>query len=520
MLNYWWVSRPKRKLNSVPDVLSLFAEISLNQEWIGMRGTHLSVEQALEQAGLKRIGERRDQTGGGARTYKAWLVSLGLIFTQGNSRRIKMTLAGEAILEGKSPVAILKNQIFKYQFPSSFSLSRGVDVSPRFKIRPFRFLLKLLNDPDIGYLTEEEIAKIIAVEAESESEQCYKQICERIHEFRIKGDNCLEKDFIAKYRTSKSNTVTGNPFGHLFDLANTITNWLEYTQLIYRESKVLKLLDEKRDEVKEILSADPPFIDRPEQHEFFQRKFGLDPWHAKDNRNLNYSITITAKMIAEQRIRQAYIAESLVSPITRITSSLVDKIADQSGIDIKETEETLYKLYPYGSIGSFMTRYFEMAFQGKEQATDFELATVELFEKVFKFEALHVGSIGLTPDVLLFSNDEGYLGIIDNKAYSRYSITNDHYNRMVYNYIGNISKYSKYRVGLSFFSYISGGFGANIDSQIQSIALQTAVNGSAMSVSNMIKLVEKYQEGTCNHSNIRKILSVNRQVLLTDIEDY
>ena len=35
--------------------------------------------KALEKAGLKREGERRDQTGGGARTYKAWLASLGLI---------------------------------------------------------------------------------------------------------------------------------------------------------------------------------------------------------------------------------------------------------------------------------------------------------------------------------------------------------------------------------------------------------------------------------------------------------
>ena len=26
MLNYWWVTRPKRKLNSIPEVLAAFAE--------------------------------------------------------------------------------------------------------------------------------------------------------------------------------------------------------------------------------------------------------------------------------------------------------------------------------------------------------------------------------------------------------------------------------------------------------------------------------------------------------------
>jgi len=73
MLNYWWVTRPKRKLNSIPDVLAVFAESSMSDTWFGQRNSHLSLENALEQSGLKREGDRRDQTGGGGRTYKAWL---------------------------------------------------------------------------------------------------------------------------------------------------------------------------------------------------------------------------------------------------------------------------------------------------------------------------------------------------------------------------------------------------------------------------------------------------------------
>ena len=169
MLNYWWVTRPKRKLNSIPEVLASFANLSLNQEWEGQRDSHLAYESALEEAGLKRKGERRDQTGGGARTYKAWLVSLGLIFSQESTGKIKLTLAGEAIMNGDSPVEVLKDQILKYQFPSSFSVGRGVQVSDRFKVHPFWFLLKLLSDERVGYLTEDEIAKIVVTEAENES---------------------------------------------------------------------------------------------------------------------------------------------------------------------------------------------------------------------------------------------------------------------------------------------------------------------------------------------------------------
>ncbi|MCM8710825.1 restriction endonuclease [Clostridium sp. SYSU_GA19001] len=517
MLNYWWVTRPKRKLNSVPEVLSAFAELSLDQEWQGQKESHLSFEDALEQAGLKRKGERRDQTGGGARTYKAWLTSLGLIFAQESTGKIKLTLAGEAIMAGDSPVEVLKNQILKYQFPSSFSLSRGVQVAPRFKIRPFRFLLRLLNDPEIEYLTEEEIAKIIVTKAENETDKCYRYIVGKILEFRQSGDMIHEEDFFDKYKSSKGDINPEQPYRHLMDLANTIVNWLEYTQLVKRDNGEVRILEDKRLEVQQILSVSPPFIDRPEQHEYFQRKYGLDPKHKKDTRNLTETKTITAKIIAEQKIKKAYIVESLKQPITKITTDLIDKIAEQTGFEDKLVEEILLKLYPRGSVGAFMTEYFEMAFKGRDEATDFEKATVQLFQNVFGFEAKHVGPIGLTPDVLILSDKDGYQAIIDNKAYSKYTISNDHHNRMVHNYIGNLNRYSNSSAPLAFFSYIAGGFGKNINSQIIDIVNATGVSGSAMSVSNMIKLVESYESKHYTHKNIRDIFSVNRQVLLSDL---
>ena len=291
MLNYWWVTRPKRKLNSVPEVLATFADLSLNQEWEGQRGSHLAYEEALEEAGLKRRGDRRDQTGGGARTYKAWLFSLGLIFSQESTGMIKLTLAGEAIMKGESPVKVLSNQIFKYQFPSAFSIGRGVQVSERFKIRPFKFLLKLLSDSRIGYLTDEEIAKIVVTEAENESDRCYEYIVDRILKFRSYGNEVLDKDFFEKYKSSKGEINENHPFSHLLDLANTLVNWLEYTQLVKRDDGCVYVLDEKKEDVKKVLDSSTPFIDRPEQQEYFQRKYGVDLFHKKDSRDLNQSCT-------------------------------------------------------------------------------------------------------------------------------------------------------------------------------------------------------------------------------------
>lgn len=522
MLNYWWVTRPKRKLDSIPEVLAAFADISLNQEWSGQKGVQMAYEEALEAAGLKRVGTRRDQSGSGGRTYGAWMESLGLIFKQKTTGNIKLTLAGEAIMAGDSPVDVLKSQVLKYQFPSAFSLSRGVKVSTRFRIRPFRFLLRLMLDDRIGYLTEDEIAKICAVEAENESDKCYESVVNHILQYRSYGDQCLDPDFFQKYKPSRGECNPDHPFSHLKDMANTMVNWLEYTQLVTRDDdKHLVILDEKINEVRMILAKVPAFIDRPEDHEFYQRKYGLDPKHRKDLRNLDETKTITAKIIAEQKIRQAYIRASIAKPITGITPDLIADITEETGINTSLVEDVLRKTYPHGSIGAFMASYFEMAFKGTEEAVDFEKATTELFRDVFKYNAVHLGQTGSksAPDILLLSDDEGYQAIIDNKAYSKYSITGDHHNRMVHNYIEKIATYSDSTYPIGFFSYIAGGFGKQIDKQIKQESLESGVRGSGITVSNFIKMIENQTSGdrTYSHRELRDIFGLNRQIRLEDI---
>ncbi len=520
MINHWWVTRPKRKLNSVPEVLATVADVSLNQEWQGQVSTHLSMENALEQAGLKRVGDRRDQGGGGARTYIAWLKSLGLLFTQEATGLMKLTLAGEAILNGEAPVEILKGQVLKYQFPSNFSISRGVDVSSRFKVHPYWFLLKLMRDERLSeYLTQEEIAKVVIVEAENETDACYNAVVNKILRFRNYGDSCLDSDFESKYSSNRSeNAGGGDVFSRLGDVANTMINWLEYTQLIYRDSGKIAILPEKTLEVNTIVSNHLPFIERPSSEEYYQRKYGIDPKHNKDTRNLMASKSITPAFIAERQIRNAFIAYSIKAPIFSITPEIISSISQTSGFTERIVEDTLLRNFPNGAIGSFMTNYFEMAFKGREDATDFEKATREIFEKVFGYEARHIGPIGLTPDVQVISNPSGYQGIIDNKAYSVYSINNDHHNRMVENYIKNLHSYSRCDLPLAFFSYIAGGFSKNIDSQLEKIRAATGISGSAVTVSNIIKMVERQQQQPYSHERLKNIFAVGRQVAISDLQ--
>lgn len=517
VLNYWWVTRPKRKLNSIPEVLAAFSNVALSAQWSGSRNIHIAFEEELERDGLKRVGQRRDHSGSGGRTYQAWLSSLGLIFIQEDTGIPFLTLAGEAIMEGKSPVAVLKEQVLKYQFPSSFGIK--THVADKFRVHPFVFLLRLLMDSRIEYLTEEEIAKVAMTEGVSDSDKCLNYVVERILAFREYGDRSLPDGFIDSHAPSTGRVNLAHPYSHLTDTANTMMNWLEYTQLVYRDAGHMRVASDKYDEVVSIINSKFSFIPRPEDHEFFQRKYGLDPWHQKDTRNLLNTTMVSSRAIDMQRIRQAFIAYSMHRPIAKVNAYIISEIATKTGTDNLLVENVLYKEYPHGAIGGFLSGYYEMAFKGRDEAVDFEVATTSIFKDILGYNAIHLGQTGSksAPDVLVVSDEAGYQAIVDNKAYSQYSITGDHHNRMVHNYIENISNYSQCSYPIGFFTYIAGGFISTIDKQIQSEVDESSVPGSGITVGTFIRLVERHQESPYSHEELRKIFGLNRQILLSDL---
>lgn len=518
MHDCWWVTRPKRKLNSIPEVLSLAAENVLRQQWKGERDTHLRYESDLEDLGLKRIGDRRDQSGSGARTYFAWLRSLGLVFEQSNTGLIQLTLAGEAVLSSDYPAKEIANQVLKYQFPSAYSILPNVAVSPEFKIHPFWFLLKLLSDSRINYLKQDEIEKIVIIEAKNETDECYEKVVTDILNYRSFGISALDNAFFGPNAT-KGISIRDDGTSNLSDIANTILNWLEYTQLVYRiPGGKVAILTEKKSIVDSIISKPMKFIPRPENEEFYARQYGLDTRHHKDTRNLLNTSTVSNDMIMRQKIQTIFLNFALENPVTEINTDVVDYIAEKVNCPTGLVENVLRVKYPNGAIGAFLTEYRSMAFMNREKATSFELVTAKIFSDIFGFRTKHVGPIGKTPDVLVVSDSDNYQGIIDNKAYSSYSISNDHHNRMVHNYIKDIGRYTTDPLKpLAFYGYIAGGFARNIDSQLQSISNETGIHGAAIGVDNFIEMVMKQTRTPYSHATIRNIFNLDRQVLLRDI---
>ncbi len=504
--DYWWVTRPKRKLNIIPEELAAFCSCALGKKWTHNREVHLAFEAELEGSGTKRIGERRDGTGSGGRTHGAMLYSLGLWFEKND--KVFLTLAGEAIMSGKTPVPVLKKQVLNFQYPSAYGDT--VRVTPRFKVHPFIFLLRLLADERIGIMQQEEIALIATIQGENESKKCYEQVVEEILRFRSYGESIFPADYLESHGASKNN---------LMDVANTMMNWLDYTQLVYRERKTIGIDYSKREEVQKILDNPPGFIKYPVEADIYQRQYGVDPWHQKDTRNILNTMTISSQMIDRNRILKIFFAYSSLRPVPRISTDIIAYVCEEAGTEYKFTEKALIEAYPHGAVGGYLINYRNMAFQGRDEAVDFEKATTNLFQDVFGYKAIHLGQTGSksAPDILLISDDEGYQAIIDNKAYSKYSITGDHHNRMVHNYLEGISSYSASAYPIGYFSYIAGGFTPKIDEQIQKEVRESGIPGSGITVNNLISMIEKNNEIPYNHKRLREIFGLNRQILLSDI---
>lgn len=519
MKNNWILPRNKRQLTPVVEVLSAFHLCALNEQWNGVLDRQLRLEEVLEELGIKRSGPRRDQGAGGARTYEAWLACLGLIFEEESTGLQRLTISGEMLLEGANPKDIMTEQLLKFQYPSSYSLRQNVRIAPRFRVHPFRFILALLNMSEIEYLTQDEIALFVITEGESDSDECIKYVAERINRYRNYGTKVLSSNFCEMYSKAGQTRSLDSLKKYLNELANTFINYLEYTQLVVRfndgsrSPKKLRITD--YDSVNGILSRPINFIEQPTNQEYFQRRFGLAGGRRKDTRTFGLS-SVSSQKIQERLIETCFLSLAAKNLVDAGASELIETIANKTGCQPNLVSEKI-AYYQGREAGIFESEYYRMALSGRENASDFEHATVELFgAKGFGFKALHTGTQPRHPDVYVFSSPEGYSGIIDNKAYAAYSISNDHLNRMVHNYL----PYYKNQDGekLKFFMYIAGGFKTTFSAQVKQVCEQSSLSGCGISASNVIRLLNDFKGKQMDHKRLKELFTINKEVSWNDVQ--
>ena len=520
------VPKNKRKLTSIIDSLFLFISANEGIVWKGDRTIQRKFEEMLEKTEIKSPGQPYDPNSGGARTYEAQLSSLGLIFldSSGTNTAFRPTLAGQGILDGENPLPILQNQLLKFQYPSAYSIRRNVNISPDFIIRPFLFILKLLRDSDIKYLSKKEVGRFVIVYGKNERD--YDSVKKMIIEYR-KND---ERDFLL--RTFMEDSISPRTKNHNFkqriiyleDKANIFFNYMESSQLIIRPEgrDKIEINADALDIIESFEKKNPPFIRNPDRQDAFQRRYGLSPTYTKDTRRFNVG-QISDKTLKERFVMREFFSIASTNIIMDINNpEIISELSSSTGISEHDVERILGNKRPEG-LNYFEEKYIDMAMKGRDNATEFEMATCEIFSKMLGFYSEHIGQrkpkdrTGGNPDGIIVSKEAKYCAILDAKAYSHYSITNDHANRMIHNYIPNYKENVESGEPLKFFLYVSGGFSNTFGIQVKNIARISKVNGSGISAKNLICMARKRKSKGINHTELADIFTKNKEITSMDI---
>lgn len=504
MIDNWMIPRPKRRLTQVPQILQAWSVIALRERWQGDRDRHLSFEDTLELAGVKAKGDRRDQRGSGGRTYAALLKALGLTFTRSSNRESHLTIAGEELVKGTDPVKVLTRQIMRFQYPSAYSVSRGVKVAERFKVRPFVLLFELMLDPRLTYLSQSEVAEIVIHQGISNSQTTVDGLVEGIRSRR---------------EAEETGTTPLPVSGTNKDIANTILNWLEYTQLVDREKARVSVASHRLEDVKWWLDEmrDAPLLAEAANQETFQRKFGRGG-RQKDLRRLDEAAATTMADVEGAIIKTKFFDLASRRPITELTPKLVHEVATATGIREVRVQEYLLENFPKGAFDQFLAQFVDLASGGARHATDFERATHALFSDIFGFKAEWVGPKGREPDIYIEDDDAGYSAIIDNKAYARYDLSRSDQRALTIDYVPQyLKKGEDTGRELRYFTYVAAGFSPSVGSKIANLAAEVHVNGSAIRADLIARAAQEYSNGSFTREDLSAVLECNREVSLADI---
>ena len=142
---HWFVSRQKRQLTTVLNALVAFSDICVGKKWSGNTELQLAFEDELGKRAITEHGNLRarkaQQGGGGIRTLFKQMKDLGLVFTEDENNKCRLTLIGEELIKGKvSFVEAMRLQLQRYQYPSAASWSGSGSVDHSFKVHPFQFI--------------------------------------------------------------------------------------------------------------------------------------------------------------------------------------------------------------------------------------------------------------------------------------------------------------------------------------------------------------------------------------------
>lgn len=440
------------------------------QDQLYLQLQELGVKAEKNQAGVSNSG--------GLRTYLAQLACLGF-FWRDASGSYRTTRAGELLMDGDQPLKVLRCQLLRMQYPSVYGSGPMVRISPAMSVKPFVFLVRLLQDKRLGgWLTCTDIAvPVVYGRTFSDYEKCVRLILQ-VREADEGLDPVIKSvdDLRTPRRFHADNPKDDFQKGieDALTIANTAKNYLLAAQIIaespdFKGRFLLTGLPEVQAEIAKWMA---------EGDEVKPIERGCEAaWQQHYGR---YDQTKAVRSLSQRRIngfqamlQSQYIAAAEAAPFEFDHGAFIKAQAQRWG----KTEAEIAVL-----IDSLKARVptierdvvTRAASSGGQQSLVFEKAAAALFRKLGFDSSVQIGQRrakreGGYPDIWIKSSAMKESAFADTKATQRYDFP-----------LGDTAKLAAYYKNCwteidasspaAFFLYIAGGFGRSPGALARSLA--------------------------------------------------
>jgi hypothetical protein len=506
----WFITRPERDPKFHREALLALQKATNNFtiKWSGNRSAHIAYEQALADAEIKRPNISHDGSGG--RTWAAMLKTFSYCYTNEEGYLV-LTKVGEALLKKQKVFENIKKQILTLQIPNAYFMESGFrpKFDESFRIRPARFLIRLVNQQELAYyITKEEIT-FFALTASKDNQLA--EIVAKIKEFREASPNKkleMKKAIAAEYDHRERSDKGARDFEAAHsDVAHTFMLICDYTGMVeYIRGQSLRVNPEESKKLSlelEEIEDRYPFNNRYKiSLERMAENNGLDVDSYKATRfhGEKSQATNTAKTLKKiNEILSAYPNPSALS-FENLKSILTEEFGP------RQAEKYAFELKATEDVFNGLNMEFVESYLSGNSDREFEDKTGEVLREIgFDVEMRPKPTSGEQTEIeILVKYEDKKCGIIDAKNYSaKFPLAANLASHMASEYIPNYQGYQG--LDVCFFGYVTAAdFGGErnlekISRKVKEQMPNKEINGIMLSAKVLLAFLDY-----CLENNISK----------------
>lgn len=498
----WMASRNIRKIPpwKIIEILNAFM---VAQE--SGAGWESNLKDILQSKGLKRDFEAYDKNPGGDRTYKAQLISFGLLYEK--EKKLILTKAGKDLCNTKNALLILRTQLLNMQYPSVYSIGRNVDISQCVKVKPVLFLLELMLELD--YLTKDEISVAVIYGHSVDNLHICKDKILAIRSGKSLIDIIENREDVLTVKTKEKQV--NERLEDIRNIANTFENWMNSTKLTIKKTEEgirKNAIDPTAlDLIKQYINNRSKFIETDiskikENPVSFMKRYGS--WDGKKDTS---RVAIMKQSSPEIVLLKSKFLEFFSKDVfSRNSAAIYKNDMISLGFEIKDINSVVKLLSPT-STSLFEDTYIELSNGGcASKGIKFEEATEKLLNRL-EFKSKLTGQLkrpagksGSYADIVSTYNKIAIL--FDTKSTKKYNVPHQDQVKAIQTYIPNWTELKDTHKKtdadkLQSFCYVSNDFvSSSVSDHLLNIEKETGCKTNAIKAWDLFKYIEKNESAT------------------------